>query len=134
MSSTRFTIIASAVIVGATLAACASTESALTEKGMKPLTGPQIDELLGKETRWNVALANGNRVELRVAADHGTTLSWVGGQASGRLWTTATGYCSEYKTLGDGKPHCYRMYRIDAKTFKSFRDTGDFAAEGTRID
>ena len=93
------------------------------ERGIKPLTGPEVRALLGKaHYRWEGAQgASGTAI---TSGDGRVRVMWETGAVNGRMRFTDTGYCSRFERVRDGAEDCYRLYRTGPNEFTVVREDG----------
>ena len=93
------------------------------ERGIKPLTGPEVRALLGKALyRWEGAQgASGTAI---TSGDGRVRVMWETGAVNGRMRFTDTGYCSRFEGVRNGVEDCYRLYRTGPNEFTVVRDDG----------
>lgn len=93
------------------------------ERGIKPLTGPEVRALLGKaHYRWEGAQgASGTAI---TSGDGRVRVVWETGAVNGRMRFTDTGYCSRFEGVRNGIEDCYRLYRTGPNEFTVVREDG----------
>jgi hypothetical protein len=93
------------------------------ERGIKPMTGPEVRALLGKaHYRWEGAQgASGTAI---TSGDGRVRVIWDTGAVNGRMRFTDTGYCSRFERVRDGVEDCYRLYRTGPNEFTVVREDG----------
>src|SRR5690606_26764258 len=119
---------AAALVVGGctllpTLPSQPPREPTPVERGIKPLTGPEVRALLGKaHYRWEGAQgASGTAI---TSGDGRVRVMWETGAVNGRMRFTDTGYCSRFERVRDGVEDCYRLYRTGPNECTGLRDDG----------
>ncbi|MGE0802260.1 MAG: hypothetical protein AB7G13_33235 [Lautropia sp.] len=110
-------------VAGALFAGCTFDEGALKDKGMYPLTGPEVQAILAKARyRWEAAGgASGTAV---TTPDGRMRMMWETGAANGRIRFTKTGYCSRFDGIRGGAEDCYKLYRTGPSQYTVFKDDG----------
>ena len=93
------------------------------EKGMKPLSGPEVKQILSKARyRWQGAQgATGTAV---TSEDGRVRVMWETGAVNGRIRFDETGYCSRFEGVRNGVEDCYRLYRTGPRDFTVVRLDG----------
>ncbi len=93
------------------------------EKGMKPLSGAEVREILNKARyRWQGAQgATGTAI---TSGDGRVRVMWETGAVNGRIRFNETGYCSRFEGVRNGMEDCYRLYRTGPRDFTVVRQDG----------
>jgi hypothetical protein len=93
------------------------------EKGMKPLSGAEVRNILNKARyRWQAAQgATGTAI---TSGDGRVRVMWETGAVNGRIRFTDTGYCSRFEGVRNGIEDCYRLYRTGPRGFTVVRQDG----------
>jgi hypothetical protein len=93
------------------------------EKGMKPLSGAEVRQILSKARyRWQGAQgATGTAI---TSGDGRVRVMWETGAVNGRMRFNETGYCSRFEGVRNGMEDCYRLYRTGPREFTVVRQDG----------
>ena len=93
------------------------------EKGMKPLSGGEVKQVLNKARyRWQGAQgATGTAI---TSGDGRVRVMWETGAVNGRIRFNETGYCSRFEGVRNGVEDCYRLYRTGPRDFTVVRQDG----------
>ncbi len=128
------TLAAIAAIATIALGGCSTvTEQSLTEKGVKPMTGAEMQVQYATRVRtleWTNA--RNETGTIRYSPDGTAFLQWRGGNAQGRWRIDGDRFCTRYPDLRGNQETCSRIYRTADNEFTSFPPEG--TARGRFID
>ncbi len=108
------------------VAACASNEGALKEKGLQPLSSDQIKALFSKPQTMDWQASNGRSGTSQFQPD-GTVSVQVGANFNdtGRYWINDSGWCSQYQRIRQGQQACFRVYQTGPNAWSTVTDKGE---------
>lgn len=108
------------ILALASLAGCGTTEKAMQEKGVTPLSGTELRELLVGST-MNYRNTNGIVSTVNFRADGSAAVSWASGSDIGTWRIAGNTFCSKWNEVRSGQERCSRSYRDGEKyvTFES---------------
>lgn len=107
------------------LAACAASEKALLDQGLKPLTAEQVKALFAtpRTMDWQ---GSGRQGTSKIEPD-GTVSVQTGPDFhdTGRFRIVEGGWCSTYQRIRQGREACFRVYQTGPNTYRTVTEQGD---------
>ena len=118
----------SLLFVSLILSSCATTEKALQERGLAPLTHSELETLMSRTrtARWT---SSKGAAGTGTYTQEGTAkLAWSGGGAEGSWRISGDKFCTKYPTIRGGNETCFTMYKTGEYEYQSFFPDGSFNA------
>lgn len=124
--------IASAMTV--LMVGCATTEKALQDRGLQPLSGAELRSIYGKPRVGTFTSAQNFQNEFRIHGDGTYTASWYGGSDKGRYRIDGDLYCTTISVINAGREVCSRVYKVSANELVTFTSDGEYRGRATFSD
>lgn len=127
MKSDRL-LAAIALVAGLGIVGCATTETSLTEKGLKPLSEAELKSLYARSRtiKWTNAQNTSGTAEYR--PDGSTSVNWGTGGSQGRYRIAGDTFCTQYPDVRGGVERCVRTYRTGENEYRTYLTNGEYAA------
>ena len=109
-----------------TLVGCATTEHALRERGLAPLTHSELEALYTRTRTIRGSSPDGLGLTGTSTQEGGARLDWGRGAAEGSWRITAGKFCTKYKGIRDEKERCFTIYKTGENEYKAFLPDGTF--------